>query len=91
MRSLSDKLQSARELRGDCMLFVRAEDADGLRLADPYSVSSVGRELISLSSHTIHHFALISLTLQALGHSVDPDFGVAPSTLRYQRALTQAA
>ena len=35
-----------------------------------------------LSSHTIHHFALIGITLRESGLAVDPDFGVANSTLR---------
>ena len=44
---------------------------------------SVSRELQVLSSHTIHHFALIAMTLRLHGIEMDPDFGMAPSTLRY--------
>jgi hypothetical protein len=47
-------------------------------------VSSVRRELQALSSHTIHHFALMAVTLRAHGLEVDPAFGMSPSTLRYQ-------
>ena len=46
--------------------------------------SSIGREMQALASHTVHHFALIAMTLQALGFHLDRDFGMAPSTLRYQ-------
>ena len=53
--------------------------------------SSIGRELQALSSHTIHHFALMAMTLQALGFQLDRDFGMAPSTLRYQAAKREAA
>lgn len=48
--------------------------------------SSAGRELQFLCSHTIHHYALIRLLLQGAGVELDRDFGVAPSTLSYQRA-----
>jgi hypothetical protein len=84
VRSLIDRLQAAPELAFDDILFVRAEDADSLGLCNPFLVSSVGRELLSLSSHTVHHFALIAMTLRAHGVMVDPDFGVAPSTLRHR-------
>jgi hypothetical protein len=51
---------------------------------DVYLISSIGRELQALSSHTIHHFALIAITLRLHGFDVDQDFGMSPSTLRYQ-------
>ena len=54
-----------------------------LAFPEPFLISSVGRELQVLSSHTIHHFALMAMTLRVLGVPVDPDFGMAPSTLRY--------
>lgn len=43
--------------------------------------SSLGRELAFLLSHTIHHGAMIGGMVRALGGSVPPDFGYAPSTL----------
>jgi uncharacterized damage-inducible protein DinB len=49
--------------------------------------SSLGRELQFLSSHTIHHYALIKLLLDDTGLDFGPEFGVAPSTLAWQRAL----
>jgi hypothetical protein len=52
-------------------------------------ISSTGRELQTLSSHTIHHFALIAMTLRVLGHKVDRDFGMAPSTLRYMSSRSK--
>ena len=51
--------------------------------ADVWLVSSIGRELQALSSHTIHHFALIAITLRLHGVEVSPDFGMSPSTLTY--------
>jgi len=64
-------------------VWVRMEDAESLAVRDAFMQSSVSRELQVLSSHTIHHFALIAMTLRAHGVAVDPDFGMAPSTLRY--------
>jgi hypothetical protein len=69
----------------DHMLQVRVENGDG------YLASSVGRELQALSSHTIHHFALIAVTLRLHGIQVDPSFGMSPSTLRYRSARQFAA
>lgn len=64
-------------------LLIRMEDAmtDG----DPWMPSSLSRELQTLSGHTIHHFALMAVTLRAHGIHLDPQFGVAPSTLRHRR------
>ena len=82
--SIIDRLETEPALQYDNVLFVRIEDADSLELADPFLMSSVGRELMTLSSHTIHHFALISMTMRSHGVAMDPDFGMAPSTLRHR-------
>ncbi|MCC6293252.1 MAG: hypothetical protein IT164_11430 [Bryobacterales bacterium] len=91
IRSLIGRLETAPDLMGDALLFVRAEDAEALRLSDPFLTSSVARELMTLSSHTIHHFALIATTLRGHGVQVDANFGVAPSTLSYQVRLASDA
>lgn len=46
-------------------------------------LSSVGRELEFVHSHTVHHHALIKEKLAAFGIPLDANFGVAPSTLEY--------
>jgi uncharacterized damage-inducible protein DinB len=46
--------------------------------------TSVGRELIFVLSHTIHHNALIAVIARALGVSVPERFGYAPSTLAHR-------
>jgi hypothetical protein len=86
-----ERLKKTRELRGDSIVWVRVEDAGNARLDDTYMTSSVGRELQALSSHTVHHFALVAMTLNVLGHPLDRDFGTAPSTLRYRAAQRSAA
>jgi hypothetical protein len=53
--------------------------------------SSISRELQVLSSHTIHHFALIAMTLRMHGVELDAEFGMAPSTLRYLSSTKNAS
>ena len=88
--SLIHRLKTEPALRSDSSVRVRIEDSAESRLREPFLVSSVGRELQVLSSHTIHHFALMAITLRALGVCVDPDFGMAPSTLRYRASQAAA-
>jgi len=79
IRSIIERLEEVRSLSPDLPLSVRMENADFAE----YLRSSVGRELQALSGHTIHHFALMSMTLRIHGVAVDPDFGMSPSTLRF--------
>ncbi len=44
------------------------------------TTSTVGRELMFVISHTIHHNALVAQLLQARGCEMGPRFGVAPAT-----------
>ena len=46
--------------------------------------STLGRELMFLQSHTVHHLALIAVLARQRGMSVPADFGVAPATLQYR-------
>ncbi|MEM7147362.1 MAG: DinB family protein [Verrucomicrobiota bacterium] len=61
---------------------------------EPWSQSTVRRELQFLVSHTVHHYALIAVICRTNGVLPEPDFGVAPSTLRHranERSRTEAA
>jgi uncharacterized damage-inducible protein DinB len=78
-------------LSTDAAIWVRMEDAVDTGIAESFLTSSIGRELQTLSSHTIHHFALIAMTLRLQGHPVPADFGMAPSTLRHLRSQVEAA
>ena len=51
-----------------------------------FSPSTVGRELQFLAFHTVHHFAMVAMTLDRQGFKTPAGFGVAPSTLAYLRA-----
>jgi uncharacterized damage-inducible protein DinB len=55
------------------------------------SPSSVARELQFLVSHTVHHYAVIAGVLRARGVEPGADFGVAPSTLKYERGRAVCA
>lgn len=67
--------------------------ADAGDAEDPasWNRSSVGRELAFLTSHTVHHYALIALLLRRNGHQPDDTFGFAPSTLEYLAATAACA
>jgi hypothetical protein len=90
IRSIIGALEFSPAVRADCIVWVRMEDADATGVRDTFMESSIGRELQVLSSHTIHHFALIAMTLRMHGVAMDPDYGMAPSTLR-QIASKEAA
>lgn len=49
----------------------------------PWIPSTIARELKSLLSHTVHHFALIAVTVRYQGGDPGPEFGIALSTLRH--------
>ena len=44
------------------------------------AATTLGRELLFVISHTIHHYALIGVLLSTLGVPVPAGFGLAPST-----------
>jgi uncharacterized damage-inducible protein DinB len=52
-------------------------DTDGSMLV---TTSTVGRELVFVTSHTIHHNAIISHLLTARGVDMGARFGLAPAT-----------
>ena len=62
---------------------MRRASAGGGPADVPWTASSLDRELQSLISHTVHHYALIAMLLRVSGRQPAADFGVAPSTLRY--------
>jgi uncharacterized damage-inducible protein DinB len=62
------------------------ETTDGIA-----TLTSVLRELEFLLSHTIHHYALVAVMVRLQGIETDPEFGVAPSTLKFQQAQLACA
>lgn len=51
-----------------------------------WAESTPERELQFLLNHTLHHWALIAAVLRLHGRPVPPEFGMAPSTLRWLAA-----
>lgn len=73
-----ERLEQIRHLEGRLPVDVRPEpDQDWTR-------SSLARELQFVSTHVLHHHALMRLTLAQRGVETPPDFGIAPSTLRHR-------
>lgn len=89
IRAIIRTLETSQELRGERIVWVRVEDCQST--SDSFMESSISRELQVLSSHTVHHFALISVTLRMHGVELDPNFGMAPSTLRHLAARSAEA
>lgn len=86
MRGLIARLESLPTRNADQNLLVKMNDGSEKESNAPWSRSTVERELQFLLSHTIHHYALIALILKIQGVDCPADFGVAPSTLKYQRS-----
>ncbi len=47
--------------------------------------SNLGRELIFVASHAVHHFALLATIAKLQGVCLDDNFGVAPATRTFLR------
>ena len=47
--------------------------------------SNLARELAFISSHAIHHFALIKVIAKMLGASIDETVGLAPASATFER------
>jgi len=52
--------------------------------------SSIGREVMFVLSHTVHHSAMVGGLVRSMGITVPDHFGYAPSTLAYQRSQSCA-
>ena len=91
MESIVDALERLPEVEVDIPLKVRLEDSGDAGDPSSWSDSSVKRELQSLVSHTVHHYALIALMLQLKGFVIPEDFGVAPSTLKHWKKVSACA
>ena len=71
---------------GDAHLLVSLEgETDESEDSSRWCSSTVARELQSLLSHMVHHYALVALTLRLQGFEPGEEFGVAPSTLKHWR------
>ena len=102
LRVESERTTAADALRATLRALDELHVEDGLRALEVrmdcggspeerhvWGGSSVARELQFLTSHTVHHYALIAAILRQAGHVPAPGFGVSPSTLRYEAQRRQ--
>jgi len=65
---------------------LRVQGCAGLGGERAFTVAStLGRELVFVASHAVHHYALLKDHCQRHGIEVDSDFGKAPSTVAHER------
>ena len=64
-------------------LETRVEAGDVAAECVEWAGSTVKREMDFLLRHAIHHYGLIAIMLRIASFDPRPEFGVAPSTLRY--------
>lgn len=55
--------------------------------SSPVTGSTLGRELVYVIAHAIHHFAIIAIIGRLQGIRLPEDFGMAPSTLAHLRQI----
>ena len=85
IEAIIERLRSLAPEDGEHEVQVISECSENNPAPD-WSRSSVRRELQFLLSHTIHHYAIVALSLRMRGIEPGEEFGVAPSTLRHWRA-----
>jgi len=85
LEAVGSDLAALGQLDFNTPLLVRMDTGSEIPEGQAWAPSSVRRELQFLLSHTIHHYALIAVICHHLGLALDPVFGVAPSTLRFQQ------
>lgn len=89
LEALCRQEQQLRDLPPEASLWPLRLTALVSPSAPPVTVtSSVGRELVFVLSHTIHHNALIAVMSRTLGVPTPERFGYAPATLAYQERTT---
>ena len=77
------------EIESDRRIEVRHDPAPTEDVDTCWHPSTVGRELRFLTSHTVHHYALIALILRSHGFDPGEEFGVAPATLAFWDSESQ--
>jgi uncharacterized damage-inducible protein DinB len=86
LESIAQQLETVALTLSNRTLHYCAETTEGIA-----SATSVLRELEFLLSHTIHHYALVAVMARLQGVEPEREFGIAPSTLKYQRTQLACA
>lgn len=87
MLSIISRLEGIDAQRLEDPIAVKMNEGEEMGDSSSHSQSTIRRELQFLLSHTVHHYALIAIILKIQGFDCDEDFGVAPSTLKYQQSV----
>jgi len=85
LQAIIDGLRRFSFADGHAELLVVLEGSTRTHECPCWTRSSIARELQSLLSHTVHHYALIAIALRLQGIEPSAEFGVAPSTLEHWR------
>lgn len=80
------RLQNLENLPHDQPLFINSNEGENGNSSQNWNASTIGRELQFLLGHTVHHYALVAMILRLQGFETGEDFGVAPSTLKFERS-----
>ncbi len=88
IRAVMDALGKLTKANGGAEYRLQVKNDAAAEHPDPFSISSVGRELQFLQFHAVHHYAMIAMILTLQNVEVPPDFGYAPSTLQYLKKKT---
>ncbi len=85
-QALNEAMERIDRIAEDQPIRMRADFMHLSEAERPVYASSLGRELTFIHDHAVHHLALIKIGFHAQcpGLLTDPNFGVAPSTVRYR-------
>jgi uncharacterized damage-inducible protein DinB len=86
LEAIAQQLEELADTLTNGTIHYCVETTEGIATA-----TSVLRELEFLLSHTVHHYALVAVMARVQGYEPEATFGVAPSTLKYQRSQAQCA
>ena len=81
-----DRLKILPDIMPDTRVLLCSRNVQSDDSSVPWTASNPLRELSFLSSHTIHHYAVISILLSIQGFVPPEEFGIAPSTLAYEKS-----
>jgi len=84
LEALAERLRALDREARDRALAVKSEATVLPADADPWTRSSLRRELVVLLSHTVHHHALVRERLCARGWDPGRGLGLAPSTREHE-------
>jgi len=73
----------SRELKVTCKTSYATAGSQG-------APSTVGREIMYVVAHAVHHYALIGIMGGMMGLKLPAGFGIAPSTVKFQSQLSKA-